>query len=60
LPMLVLRGEKSDILEKPVAAKMVKRAQHARLATIKSVGHAPSLDEPDAQAAVLAFLGAIK
>lgn len=60
VPLLLLRGEKSDILEKPVAAKMVKKAKAATLATIKGVGHAPSLDEPDAQAAIAAFLAGLK
>jgi hypothetical protein len=29
VPMLILRGEKSDILEKATAAKMVKKAKQA-------------------------------
>lgn len=60
VPMLILRGEKSDILEKTTATKMTKRASQATLATIKGVGHAPSLDEPAAQVAISAFLAAIK
>lgn len=60
IPLLLLRGEKSDILEKATANKMVKRADQAILATIKGVGHAPSLDEPDTQAAIAGFLKSLK
>jgi pimeloyl-ACP methyl ester carboxylesterase len=56
IPLLVLRGETSDILEKPVAAKMVKKHGSATLVTVPRVGHAPSLDEPEAQAAISQFL----
>lgn len=60
VPMLILRGEKSDILEKATAAKMVKKAKQAQLVTIKGIGHAPSLDEPDAQLAIAGFLKSLK
>jgi pimeloyl-ACP methyl ester carboxylesterase len=60
VPLLVMRGEKSDILEKTVGAKMIKKSEKAALATVKGVGHAPSLDEPDAQEAILQFLKTIK
>lgn len=60
VPLLVMRGEKSDILEKTVGTKMIKKAEKAALATVKGVGHAPSLDEPDAQEAILQFLKTIK
>ena len=60
VPLLVLRGEKSDILEKATAAKMVKKAKQATLVTIKGVGHAPSLDEPEALAAISEFLRIVK
>lgn len=60
VPLLVMRGEKSDILEKTVGTKMIKKSEKAVLATVKGVGHAPSLDEPDAQEAILQFLKTIK
>ncbi|MBK6706553.1 MAG: alpha/beta hydrolase [Sphingomonadales bacterium] len=60
VPMLVLRGEKSDILEKTTATKMVKKAKQATLATIKGIGHAPSLDEEAAQKAIAEFLAGVK
>jgi pimeloyl-ACP methyl ester carboxylesterase len=60
IPLLVLRGETSDILEKPVATKMVKKHGSTKLVTVPRVGHAPSLDEPEAQNAIRDFLTPIK
>ena len=60
VPLLVLRGEKSDILEKATAAKMVKKAKQATLETVKGIGHAPSLDEAEAQKAIAEFLAGIR
>jgi pimeloyl-ACP methyl ester carboxylesterase len=60
IPLLILRGETSDILEKPVAAKMVKRHGQATLVTIPRTGHAPSLDESEAQGAIRNFLAELK
>ncbi len=59
-PVLILRGETSDILEKPVATKMARLLPNAKLATIPRVGHAPSLDEPASIKAITAFLDGIK
>jgi pimeloyl-ACP methyl ester carboxylesterase len=60
VPLLILRGETSDILEQPAAAKMLKKHKGAQLVNISGVGHAPSLDEADAQTAIREFLGGIK
>jgi pimeloyl-ACP methyl ester carboxylesterase len=60
IPLLLLRGENSDILEKATATKMIRRAKQARLVTIKGIGHAPSLDEAEAQAAIAEFLASVK
>jgi pimeloyl-ACP methyl ester carboxylesterase len=60
IPMLILRGEQSDILEKATATKMAKKAEKAVLVTIEGIGHAPSLDEAEAQEAISEFLAAIK
>jgi pimeloyl-ACP methyl ester carboxylesterase len=59
-PLLLLRGASSDILEKATAAKMVKRHGNAKLVTVPEVGHAPTLDEPEAQSAIRDFLDGIK
>ncbi len=60
IPLLILRGERSDILEKPVATKMVKRHGDATLITVPRVGHAPSLDEVTSKDAIREFLMPIK
>lgn len=50
-PVLVLRGELSDLLEQDVAERMVKALDSdAELVVVPSVGHTPNLEEPEAQA----------
>lgn len=51
-PLLVLRGAHSDILSAEVAARMAARSASVELVTIAGVGHAPTLDEPEAIAAI--------
>ncbi len=55
-PLLVLRGETSDILGAATAQKMIRRHPDARLVTVPRVGHAPLLDEPAAVSALTDFL----
>jgi len=55
-PLLVVRGEKSDLLSAEAAAKMQSAAPGAKFVTVPGVGHAPDLDEPEAVAAIDAFL----
>lgn len=55
-PVLVLRGENSDILERQAAEAMIATVPGSRLVTIPRVGHAPTLDEPAAVAAIDALL----
>ena len=56
-PMLVIRGELSDLLSASTAAEMVARHPNARLHTAEMQGHAPLLeDEPT----ILAILGLIE
>ncbi len=47
-PLLILRGEHSDVLGRDAAERMAARSGGAMLVTVPRVGHAPSLDEPDA------------
>lgn len=42
-PVLVLRGEKSDLLDSATATAMTERGPKAKLVEIKEAGHAPSL-----------------
>lgn len=50
-PLLILRGQNSDILEEDVAARMATRPG-VELVTIPRIGHAPTLDEPESVAAI--------
>ena len=58
-PLLVVRGEKSDLLTAATATKMQEVAPGTKLATVTGVGHAPELSEPEAVAAIDAFLGSL-
>ena len=51
-PVLILRGETSDLLSPPVAAKMREAIPGAELVTVPGVGHAPDFEEPEAVAGV--------
>jgi pimeloyl-ACP methyl ester carboxylesterase len=55
-PLLVVRGEVSDLLSAEAAAKMKATAPNAKFAVVPGVGHAPELDEPEAIAAIDSFL----
>jgi pimeloyl-ACP methyl ester carboxylesterase len=59
VPVLVVRGALSEIITADTLEKM--RASHPRLtsAIVANRGHAPMLDEPEAVAAIDAFLAAI-
>ena len=51
-PVLVLRGAMSDILSPETAARMIAEVPDAELVTLPRIGHAPTLDEPEAVAAI--------
>ena len=55
-PSLVLRGEISDLLSTEILARMCARMPTLRTATIPHHGHAPTLNEPEARAAIDEFL----
>jgi pimeloyl-ACP methyl ester carboxylesterase len=59
-PMLVVRGKLSDIVSEDGLAHM--RRIHPRLesVTVDNVGHAPTLEEPEAWDAVLDFLARVE
>jgi pimeloyl-ACP methyl ester carboxylesterase len=58
-PVLLVRGENSDLLSEAIAAKMRKRAPKMDFVEVPGVGHAPMLDEPEAKAAIFPFLGEV-
>ncbi|MFW2349236.1 alpha/beta fold hydrolase [Qipengyuania sp.] len=51
-PLLLLRGELSTLLSPASFAEMQRVAANAESAVIPQVGHAPTLDEPEARAAI--------
>ena len=55
VPLLILRGELSDILARSAGEKMVAELPRARLVEVPGVGHAPTMDEPAARAAIDAW-----
>lgn len=58
--LLVVRGEKSDLLTAATATKMQAVAPGMKLATVPGVGHAPELNEPEALSAIDAFLDSLE
>jgi pimeloyl-ACP methyl ester carboxylesterase len=59
LPALLLRGERSDILSAETASEMVRRVPTLELVTLPRVGHAPTLEEPEAVLAIDRLLNRI-
>jgi pimeloyl-ACP methyl ester carboxylesterase len=59
-PLLVVRGALSELLSKETFAKMRAAAPQAQFVEVANVGHAPMLDEPEAAAAIDAFLDSIE
>lgn len=55
IPMLVIRGELSDILSATTLRQMEERIPKLTAVTIPGRGHAPSLDEPAARDALWRF-----
>lgn len=51
-PVLILRGEHSDLLTPRIAERMRDSIPGAELVTVPNVGHAPDFDEPESIAAV--------
>jgi pimeloyl-ACP methyl ester carboxylesterase len=56
VPMLLVRGGLSDLLSAETVRQMGARNPAMRMVTVPDVGHAPTLDEPEAREAILALL----
>lgn len=56
VPLLVLRGEISDLLSEKTVKRMLRRHKAASSVTVPGVGHAPILNEPVAVDAIKQFL----
>jgi pimeloyl-ACP methyl ester carboxylesterase len=55
-PLLIVRGQQSDLLTEQTAQQMLERGRNARLYTVPDTGHAPSLRSADQIQAVADFL----
>ncbi len=59
-PLLLLRGEQSDILSNETAQEMIRRADgKARLVTVPGQGHVPLLHTEPCASAILDFLATV-
>ncbi len=56
VPRLVLRGALSDILSAATLKAMERKISGLQTLTVARTGHAPTLDEPEAQAAIARLL----
>ncbi len=56
VPLLLVRGALSDILSSPCTAEMQRRHPGMRLVELTNRGHAPLLDEPEGERAIVEFL----
>jgi pimeloyl-ACP methyl ester carboxylesterase len=55
-PLLLVRGELSDLLDAETSDRMRDLAPGMRFAQVEGVGHAPMLTEPKARSAIESFL----
>ena len=60
VPMVLLRGELSDLLTAETVAQMRVRNPAMQVVTVPRVGHAPTLDEIEARAAIHALLDGVE
>ena len=58
VPMLAIRGARSDILNVATLARMQREKPGLKVLEVANRGHAPMLDEPECLAAIDEFLGA--
>ena len=59
VPSLIVRGALSDVLSDATAVAMKDRLRAADYVTVAGAGHAPTLDEPEAVAAINALLARV-
>ncbi|HEX8654164.1 MAG TPA: alpha/beta hydrolase [Allosphingosinicella sp.] len=59
VPSLLVRGGLSDLLSEEVAQRMAEAIGTLQVATVPRVGHAPTLEEPEAAAAIDRLLAQI-
>jgi pimeloyl-ACP methyl ester carboxylesterase len=59
VPSLVVRGEISDLLDEGIVANMLASNPAMETVTVPGVGHAPTLDEPEAVEAIERLLARV-
>jgi len=59
-PLLFVRGALSTLLSAATFAEMAARAPAAETLTLPDIGHAPTLDEPEARAAIVRLLAKVE
>ena len=59
VPMVLVRGELSDLLSPETVAEMGKRNRAMTTVTVPNVGHAPMLNEPEARGAIDALFAKV-
>ncbi len=60
VPMLLVRGELSDLLSADTAKQMAARNPAMLAVTVPRVGHAPTLDEPEVRTAIKSLLDGVE
>ncbi|MGY6552582.1 MAG: alpha/beta fold hydrolase [Erythrobacter sp.] len=60
VPMVLVRGELSDLLTAETVQRMAASNPAMRLVTVPQVGHAPTLEEPEALGAIGALLAEVE
>jgi pimeloyl-ACP methyl ester carboxylesterase len=58
-PLLIVRGGLSDVFSGATLAEMLRRNGEAEAVTLPRIGHAPTLDEPEAVAAIERMLARV-
>ena len=59
-PVLIVRGELSDLLSTQTADRMAETLPSSELVTVAGIGHAPMLDEPEAVAGIDRLLAKVQ
>jgi pimeloyl-ACP methyl ester carboxylesterase len=60
VPMLLVRGELSDLISADTVKQMGVRNPAMRTVTVPRIGHAPTLDEPEVRSAIHALLDGVE
>ena len=60
VPMLLVRGELSDLISADTVKQMGVRNPAMRVITVPRVGHAPTLDEPEVRSAIHTLLDGVE